>query len=161
MMKRFAPLLLSASLLLTACTVIESRQHPVANTPVTWRHVTEVIDEEVVQHSVKFRNTGSDIVSFDYTIVDAVGVPHVDSAGPNSGLVENLYPGAETMVKNPIKGHARDVILGRMTFGKRSTEQLAKVYKPWSISPTLSTGNSPASGSLLPLPAPPATSPGE
>lgn len=136
---------------LSSCNVIESRQHPVANTPVTWRHVTEVVDEEVVLHSVKFRNVGRDVVSFDYTIVDAVGVPHVDSAGPNSGLVENLYPGAETQVKNPIKGDAKDVILGRMTFGKRTSEQLAKTYKPWSISPV---GSTPASGGILLPPAP-------
>jgi hypothetical protein len=157
-MKRLAPLLLTASLLLSACTVIESKQVPVANTPVTWRHVTEVVDEEVVNHTVKFRNIGSDVVSFDYTIVDTVGVPHVDAAGPNSGLVENLYPGAETQVKNPLKGDAEDVVLGRLTFGKRTTEQLAKTYKPWSIIPASSM---PAGGGLLPLPEPPVTSPSE
>lgn len=157
-MKRFAFHLLALSALLSSCTVIESRQVPVANTPVTWRHVTEVVDEEVINHSIKFRNTGRDIVSFDYTIVDTVGVPHVDAAGPNSGLVENLYPGAETMVKNPIKGNAEDVVLGVLTYGKRTNEQLAKVYKPWSVMPA---GSPPSGGALLPLPEPPSAMPGE
>ncbi len=157
-MKRLLPLLLASSALLASCTIIESKQVPVANTPVTWRHVTEVIDEEVIQHSIKFRNIGSDVVSFDYTIVDTAGVPHVDAGGPNSGLVENLYPGAETQVKNPLKGDTDHVILGRLTFGKRTSEQLAKTYKPWSITPA---GTMPAGGGLLPLPEPPVTSPGE
>lgn len=158
MIHRLFPLLLVSSALMTSCTVIESRQVPVANTPVTWRHVTEVIDEEVIQHSIKFRNIGREVVSFDYTIVDAVGVPHVDAGGPNSGLVENLYPGAETMVKNPLKGDTQSVTLGRLTFGKRTSEQLAKTYKPWSISPE---GTMPAGGGLLPLPEPPVTTPGQ
>lgn len=157
-MKSFAPLALSLALLFSSCTVIESRQKPVANTPVTWRHVTEVVDEEVVTHSIKFRNIGRDIVSFDYTIIDTLGVPHVDSAGPNSGLIENLYPGAETQVKNPLKGTAEDVILGRLTYGKRSGEQLAKAYKPWSITPSGTTSPGEA---LLPLPEPPLSAPGE
>lgn len=158
MMKHLVPCLLMALAALSSCTVIESRQKPLANTPVTWRQVTEVVDEEVVLHSVKFRNTGRDIVSFDYTIVDAVGVPHVDSAGPNSGLVENLYPGAETQVKNPLKGKAMTVLLGPLTLGKRSSEQLAKTYKPWSITPAGSTA---PGGALLTLPDLPVTSPGE
>jgi hypothetical protein len=157
-MKRILPSLLAISALLSSCTVIESRQVPVTNTPVTWRQVTEVIDEEVVQHSIKFRNIGQEVVSFDYTIVDAAGVPHVDAGGPNSGLVENLYPGAEQQVKNPLKGDAHSVTLGRMTYGKRTSEQLAKTYKPWSIIPASS---SPVGGGLLPLPEPPVTTPGE
>ncbi len=157
-MKRFAFRLLALSSLLSSCTVIESRQVPVANTPVTWRHVTEVVDEEVINHSIKFRNIGREVVSFDYTIVDTVGIPHVDAAGPNSGLVENLYPGAETMVKNPIKGDAEDVVLGSLTYGKRTSEQLAKVYKPWSVP---APGASPSGGALLPLPEPPSAMPGE
>lgn len=157
-MNRLLPLLLASGALLASCTVIESKQVPVANTPVTWRHVTEVVDEEVINHSIKFRNIGKDVVSFDYTIVDTVGIPHVDSAGPNSGLVENLYPGAETMVKNPIKGDAEDVVLGHLTYGKRTGEQLAKTYKPWSITPA---GSTPSGGGLLPLPEAPASAPGE
>jgi hypothetical protein len=158
MMKRIAPLLLSASLLLSACTVMESKQVVVPHAPVTWRHVTEVVDEEVVMHSVKFRNIGSEVVSFDYTIVDVAGVPHVDAGGPNSGLVENLYPGAEVQIKNPLKGDAEDVVLGRMTYGKRKSEDLAKTYKPWSITPASSM---PTGGGLLPLPEPVMTTPGE
>jgi hypothetical protein len=157
-MNRLLPLLLASSALLTSCTVIESKQVPVANTPITWRHVTEVVDEEIINHSVKFRNIGRDVVSFDYTIVDVDGVPHVDAGGPNSGLVENLYPGAETQVKNPLKGEAQSVNLGRLTYGKRTSEQLAKTYKPWSAAPAMATGTG---GALLTLPEPPVTTPGE
>lgn len=158
MMKRLATLLLTASVFLSSCTVMESKQVAVPHTPVTWRHVTEVVDEEVINHSIKFRNIGSEVVSFDYTIVDTAGVPHVDAAGPNSGLVENLYPGAETQIKNPLKGDAEDVVLGRLTFGKRKSEDLAKSYKPWSITPASSM---PSGGGLLPLPEPAITTPGE
>ena len=157
-MKRLLPLLLATTALLSSCTVMQSRQYLVNNTPITWRHVTEVIDEEVVQHSIKFRNVGREIVSFDYTIVDAAGVPHVDAGGPNSGLVENLYPGAETQVKNPLKGDTLNVNLGRLSYGKRTSEQLAKTYKPWSAAPAMATGTG---GGLLPLPEPPVTTPGE
>jgi hypothetical protein len=157
-MKYLAPCLLTALITLSSCTVMQSRQYLVNNTPITWRHVTEVIDEEVVQHSIKFRNVGRDIVSFDYTIVDATGVPHVDAGGPNSGLVENLYPGAETQVKNPLKGDTETVNLGRLTYGKRTSEDLVKTYKPWSAMPAMATGTG---GGLLPLPEPPVTTPGE
>jgi hypothetical protein len=157
-MKRLLPLLLASSALLASCNIIQSKQIPVANTPVTWRYVTEVIDEEIIQHSIKFRNIGQEVVSFDYTIVDVGGVPHVDAGGPNSGLIENLYPGAEQQVKNPLKGDAESVNLGRLTFGKRSSEQLAKTYKPWSLTPGSST---PSGGGLLPLPEPPVSTPGE
>lgn len=159
-MKCLVPCLLTALFALSSCTVIELGQKPVPNTPVTWRQVSEVVDEEVVIHSLKFRNVGSEVVSFDYTIVDVVGVPHVDSAGPNSGLVENLYPGAEIQVKNPLKGKAKSVLMGRMTLGKRSSEQLAKTYKPWSITPA-GAGAMPSGGGLLPLPEPPVTAPGQ
>jgi hypothetical protein len=156
-MKPIFSLLLPAVFMLSACTVIESRQVSVPGTPVTWRHVTEVIDEEVVEHSLKFRNVGREVASFDYTIVDEAGVPHVDAAGPNSGLVENLYPGAETQVKNPLKKDAAGVLIGRVTLGKRTSEQLAKTYKPWSLTPA---STAPAGAGLLPLPELPAT-PGE
>jgi hypothetical protein len=160
-MKRFISLLSVACTLLSSCTVMQSRQYLVDNTPVTWRLVSEVIDEEVIQHSIKFRNVGRDIVSFDYTIVDAAGVPHVDAQGPNSGLVENLYPGAEVLVKNPLKDDTKNVNLGRLTFGKRTSEQLAKTYTPWQNKPA--AGLSSGSGGLLPLPEPPvaASTPGE
>jgi len=151
--------LLLLSLLATAissCTVMESHQYTLTDAPVTWRGVSEVIDEEIVQHSVKFRNIGSQVVSFDYTIVDDGSVPHVDAAGPNSGLVENLYPGAEVQVKNTWKHGDVTVQLGRVTYGKRTTEQLAKVYKPWQNTPSATATGT---GGLLPLPEPPVTLP--
>lgn len=148
--------LLLSLLAITSCTVMETRQYNLTDAPVTWRGVSEVIDEEIVQYSVKFRNIGSQIVSFDYTLVDDSSVPHVDAAGPNSGLVENLYPGAEIEVKNTWKHEDVTVQLGRVTYGKRTTEQLAKVYKPWQTTPAAtSTG----AGGLLPLPEPPVTPP--
>ncbi|MBE7498326.1 MAG: hypothetical protein HS117_25595 [Verrucomicrobiaceae bacterium] len=142
-----------------SCTVMESKPVALTGTPVTWRHVSEIVDEEIVQHSVKFRNIGQQVVSFDYTLVDDAYVPHMDAAGPNSGLVENLYPGAEVQVKNPLKGDAVTVQVGRVTYGKRSSEQLAKTYKPWTITPASSA--SPAAGGILPLPEPPQPAPGE
>ncbi|MBL9129892.1 MAG: hypothetical protein JNG86_01740, partial [Verrucomicrobiaceae bacterium] len=127
--------------------------------PVTWRGVSEVVDEEIVNHTVKFRNTGSQIVSFDYTIVDDGSVPHVDAGGPNSGLVENLYPGAEVQVKNPWKHDDVILQLGRVTYGKRTSEQLAKVYKPWSVTPAASMASPASGGGLLPPPLPEAPAP--
>jgi hypothetical protein len=136
---------------LASCTVMQSKPIAISSTPITWRSVSEVIDEEVIQHSVKFRNTGSQIVSFDYTIVDDGYVPHVDAGGPNSGLIENLYPGEERQVKNNWKDDAVNIQVGHLTYGKRSSEQLAKSYKPWSITPVAS-GSATGAAGLLPLP---------
>lgn len=46
-------------LLISSCTMMQSEPYALPGTPVTWRAVNEVVDEEIVQHSVKFRNTGS------------------------------------------------------------------------------------------------------
>jgi hypothetical protein len=138
---------------LSSCSVMESKPVTLTGAPVTWRHVSEIIDEEIVQHSVKFRNIGQQVVSFDYTLVDDSYVPHMDAAGPNSGLVENLYPGAEVSVKNPLKNDTVAVQLGRVTYGKRTTEQLAKTYKPWTVTPMAASDAS--AGGLLPLPPSP------
>jgi hypothetical protein len=139
-------------LLISSCTMMQSEPYALPGTPITWRAVNEVVDEEIVQHSVKFRNTGSQIVSFDYTIVDDGSVPHVDAGGPNSGLVENLYPGAEVSVKNTWGHDKVTVHTGSMTYGKRSSEQLAKTYKPWTITPATSTATAAAGALPLPLP---------
>lgn len=140
-------------LILTSCSVMQSDQFALPGTSITWRAVNEVVDEEIVQHSVKFRNTGSQIVSFDYTIVDDSNVPHVDAGGPNSGLVENLYPGAEVSVKNTWAHDDVAIHAGRITYGKRDSAQLAKTYKPWTVTPaTSSTASATAGSPLLPLP---------
>lgn len=118
------------------------------DTPVSYQMVSEVIDEETIEHRVRFRNVGQDVVSFDYTLCDTPGVPHIDCLGPNSGLVENLYPGAQVEVKNPVKKNKGTyVILGRVTHGKRNSQELAKMYKPSTLKP-----ETPAAGAGGPLP---------
>jgi len=119
------------------------------NAPVSYQTVSTTVDEETIEHTVKFRNVGSQVLSFDYTIADEPGVPHMDAEGPNSGLIENLYPGAEASVKNPTKSMKNAfVVMGRVTYGKRSSEQLAKQYKPSSVA----ANNASASGAAAALP---------
>lgn len=84
--------------------------------------------------------------------MDDGSVPHVDAGGPNSGLVENLYPGAEVSVKNTWGHDKVTVHTGSMTYGKRSSEQLAKTYKPWTITPASTTATAAAGALPLPLP---------
>lgn len=121
------------------------------DTTVSYQAVSEMVDEETIEHTVKFRNVGNQVVSFDYTIADEPGVPHTDAEGPNSGLVENLYPGAEVSVKNPTKSMRHVyVVLGKVSYGKRSSEQLAKQYKPGSVVAQGVTAGSP-SATVLPL----------
>lgn len=133
---------------LASCKTITTDRFAFSNAPVSYQLVSEMVDEETIEHSLKFRNLGTQIVSFDYTIADEPGVPHVDCLGPNSGLVENLYPGAEAEVKNPVKSLSGVyVTLGRVTSGKRTSEQLAKQYKPSTLAPSGST-----SGGASPLP---------
>lgn len=139
---------LTGVLMLPACKSVESNRTFYTDTPVAYSFVSEVIDEETIEHSVKFRNVGKEIISFDYTITDDPTVPHIDCLGPNSGLVENLYPGAEVMVKNtrqpsqsvgivpgalPTRGSKIQVVLGRVTHGKKTSDELARVYKPETI----------------------------
>lgn len=129
---------------LASCKTVTSDRYSFDNTPVSYQLVSDMIDEETIEHSVKFRNVGQQVVSFDYTIGDEPGIPHVDCLGPNSGLIENLYPGAEAQVKNPIKSMRGVYIsLGRVTYGKRSSEQLARQYKPSTLVP-VSTGGMPS-----------------
>ena len=144
-------LLLTAitALSLASCKTFTSDRVTFPNTPVSYQTVSDMIDEETIEHTVKFRNMGIEIVSFDYTIADEVGVPHTDAEGPNSGLVENLYPGAEASVKNPTKSmDDLYVVLGKVTYGKRTSEQLAKQYKPSSVA----VNSSPAAGAAMALP---------
>lgn len=138
-----------SALALISCKTVTSDRVTFPNTPVSYQTVSDMIDEETIEHTVKFRNVGDQIVSFDYTIADEPGVPHTDAEGPNSGLVENLYPGAEASVKNPTKSMDDVfVVLGKVTYGKRTSEQLAKQYKPSSVA----QASSPASGGPAALP---------
>lgn len=146
-----------AALALASCKTVTSDRFAFQNEPVSYQLVSDMVDEETIEHSVKFRNLGQQVVSFDYTIADEPGIPHVDCLGPNSGLVENLYPGAEAQVKNPIKSmRGVYVTLGKVSYGKRTSEQLAKQYKPSTL-PAV-----PAAGSVLPMPVlEPVNVPGE
>jgi hypothetical protein len=126
--------LLSFSLILilgiSACTTMQSKRIVFEKHPIALRVVSTVVDEEKIVYTIKFRNVGREIVSFDYTIADEAGVPHVDKFGPNSGFVEKLYPGAEVQVPNPMEKMAVFVTLGTVTYGKRTSEELDHVYHP-------------------------------
>lgn len=134
-MKRSRLFLLGLALAaLASCKTVTSPRYAFADQPVSYQLVSDMIDEETIEHSVKFRNLGTQVLSFDYTISDEPGVPHVDCLGPNSGLIENLYPGAEAQVKNPVKSmRGVYVTLGKVTNGKRSSEELARAYKPSTL----------------------------
>jgi hypothetical protein len=138
-----------AVLALANCKTITSGLATFPNAPVSYQAVSDMIDEETIEHTVKFRNMGNKIISFDYTIADAPDVPHTDAEGPNSGLVENLYPGVEASVKNPTKSRKKlFIVLGKVTYGKQTSEQLAKQYKPSS----LAVNSSPVGAGALALP---------
>lgn len=136
-MNKLSLLLLSALSLATfvSCETYKTRRVVFKNHPVAVYVVSKVVDEERVDYSVKFRNVGKEVLSFDYTLADEPGVPHVDSEGPNSGLVENLYPGSEAEVPNPSQSMTIHATLGTVTYGKKTKNELSAVYKP-----TLSTG---------------------
>lgn len=148
---RTSALLLAAVLIsgLTSCKTMISDPVAIGDAPVTYQLVSEIVDEETLEYTVKFRNVGQQVASFDYTLADDPNVPHLDCLGPNSGLVENLYPGAEATVKNPLKSRHVHVVLGRITYGKKSGEQLARAYKPSTLPPPSSASSG---GALLPLP---------
>ena len=114
----------------TSCSTLYTRRIEFKKHPIALRVENKVVDEETIEYVVKFRNTGREVVSFDYTIADEGGVPHVDSDGPNSGFIPNLYPGVEVEVKNPTKKLGIWATLGTVTYGKRTSEELAKIYKP-------------------------------
>lgn len=140
------------ALSVTSCVTYRTRKVVFQNHPIAMYVVSEVIDEEIIEYSVKFRNVGREVLSFDYTIADEGGVPHVDAEGPNSGLVENLYPGAEVKVDNPTQSLAVWATLGRVTYGKRPKEELSVIYAPGSFVPTENSLGTPVDGGLIPLP---------
>jgi len=99
--------------------------------PVIMRVHTKVVDEDSpLEYSLRFRNTGKQVVSFDYTVADKPGVPHVDREGPNSGMVSNLYPGAEIDLPNPPKKRRVYLSYGKLTYGKRTSAELDAMYRP-------------------------------
>jgi hypothetical protein len=140
---------------LVSCQTYRTRKVVFKNHPIALYVVNEVVDEETIEYSAKFRNVGREILSFDYTIADEGGVPHVDAEGPNSGLVENLYPGAEVKVENPTNNMTIFVTLGKVTYGKRPKEELSTIYAPGQFSGTEGLGSMPMDGGLLPMPASP------
>ncbi len=115
---------------LTGCTTLYTKRIQFENHPIAVRVKSEIIDEENLLYSVVFRNTGREIVSFGYTIADEEDVVHVDVEGPNSGLIENLYPGAEVEVESPIQRIALHVTLGTVVYGKQSSEKISQFFRP-------------------------------
>jgi hypothetical protein len=102
------------------------KQHPIAV-----RVHSKFIDEDSpIEYTLKFRNAGNEIVSFDYTVSDQPGIPHVDREGPNSGFISNLYPGAEIEVQNPRKLKRVWVTLGTVSYGKKPAAELDEIYRP-------------------------------
>lgn len=141
-----------------SCQTYSTRRVEFKNHPIALYVVNKLSeDEETLDYTVKFRNIGREILSFDYTLADEPGVPHVDSLGPRSGLVENLYPGDEVEVPNPAKRMTIWATLGTVTYGKRTKDDLAAIYKPDEYRPPgmeqMQMGD-PALVPPLPSPAP-------
>ena len=132
---------------MTACQTYSTKRVVFKNHPIAVYVVNKVVDEETIEYGAKFRNVGREILSFDYTLADEPGVAHVDGEGPNSGLVENLYPGAEVEVKNPLNRLAIHATLGVVTYGKKTKDELNAIYHADK------TGQSAVDG-LPPVPAP-------
>ncbi len=141
-----------SALTLASCETYRTRKVTFQNHPIALYVVSEVVDEESIDYSVKFRNVGREVLSFDYTIADEGGVPHVDSQGPNSGVVENLYPGAEVKVSNPTESMKVWVTLGKVTYGKRPKDELKSIYQPDDFTMAPSGAGGPVDGGLIPLP---------
>lgn len=99
------------------------------NHPIAVRVHSKYIDEDTpMEYTLRFRNVGREVLSFDYTLSDQPNVPHIDRDGPNSGLVSNLYPGAVIEVANPLKKKRLWVTLGKVTSGKKAPAELDVVY---------------------------------
>ncbi|MEM7143689.1 MAG: hypothetical protein AAF591_01050 [Verrucomicrobiota bacterium] len=125
----FLALCLSGTLL-SSCSSLYTRHITFERHPIAVRVVSEVIDEdEPLEYRVVFRNVGRQVMSFDYTIGDEPGIPHVDMDGPNSGLIENLYPGEEKEVLNPMNKMTIWATLGTVTYGKQTKEEIERIYK--------------------------------
>lgn len=129
---RLAAIVLTLSLVgaYAGCQSLYVKRVKFENHPIAVRILSKVVDEETIDYTVVFRNVGREVVSFDYTIADEPGVPHIDSQGPNSGLIENLYPGAEVEVENPTKKMAVWITLGEVVYGKRDKGMIQQVFTP-------------------------------
>lgn len=143
--------LAAVSLALASCKTISTSRVTFPDTPVAYQLVSDMVDEETIDHTVKFRNVGNQIISFDYTIADEAGVPHTDAEGPNSGVIENLYPGAEASVKNPTKSQRAYIVLGRVTHGRKSADEITKMYRPHTARAAASAASSTSAVGALPL----------
>jgi hypothetical protein len=119
---------LVASCLTTGCVGGMSKRFRITNAPIQAQSISKSADEEALNFFVTFKNMGQDVISFDYTIADAPNIPHVDSAGPNSGLIENLYPGALVELKNPFKTNNVYLALGKITVGKMTPDAVKSHY---------------------------------
>jgi hypothetical protein len=139
---------------LVSCHTVESKRLQFPDQPIAVKVINKLIDEDTLEYAIKFRNTGNDVISFDYTISDEPGVPHVDSDGPNSGLIENLYPGAEIEVKNPLNRMAVFVTHGRVTHGKKTASELQAIYRPNAVPASLGGEFDALPGLGTELPAP-------
>lgn len=128
--KVFACLLAAA--VLAACSTVSTPEVTFARHPIGLRVLNKVVDEYegTTEYTLLFRNNGREIISFDYTVSDRPATPHVDKDGPNSGYIENLYPGAEIELPNPVGRMAVHVTLGTVTYGKRGKEELMTIYAP-------------------------------
>lgn len=149
-------LIIVTAFTLVSCKTISTDRVIFPNTPVAFQFVSEMVDEETIDHTVKFRNVGTEIISFDYTIADEAGVPHTDAEGPNSGVVENLYPGAEASVKNPTKRKHAYIVLGKVTNGRKSADELTRLYRP-NAAKLAATASQTSAAGALPLLEPLAT----
>lgn len=133
---RSAALLISlgaAVFVLPSCATTAFQPEPVVygDYNLSYQVKRKYVDEDSpLENEILFRNLGREVMSFDYTIGDEPGVPHIDMDGPNSGLVENLYPGEEREVPNPSNLKAVYPALGRITRGKKSPEELDALYNP-------------------------------
>ena len=154
-MTRFLAFILPAAFAVS-CTTVSSRPVSFPDHPVTLRVANRIIDEDNTEHIIRFRNAGTQVLSFDYTIADQPGVPHVDAAGPNSGYVKNLYPGEEREVPNPWKKMGVFVSLGTVTYGKQSEESLQKTYRPDLATPAAAAGTAGSAADLFGTPPAPA-----
>jgi hypothetical protein len=142
--------LAAVSIALASCKTVTTSRVTFPNTPVAFQLVSDMVDEETIDYTVKFRNVGNQIVSFDYTIADEPDVPHTDAEGPNSGVIENLYPGAEASVKNPTKSQHAYVVLGRVTHGRKSADEITKLYRP-NAAKTAAAASAAGAAGALPL----------
>lgn len=137
----FFGLILGAASLSSCMTGYPLAHDP--NVPVLVRVENKYIDEDSpMEHPIRFRNAGGQVVSFEYTIADQPGVPHVDRDGPNSGFVGNQYPGSEVEVPNPLKKRRVWVTLARVSYGKKANIVVKKTTTELSSISGSDTANS-------------------